>query len=625
MCGILGFYDETSTDDQSIKNLNSGLSAIQHRGPDGAEFYRLGPVGLGHRRLSIIDLASGMQPMQSYDKRYVIVFNGEIYNYRELREELLSLNCQFKTNSDTEVLLNGYSIWKQDLLQKIEGMFSFLIFDQLEMSFFAARDPYGQKPFFYFWDTERFYFGSEVRVFKTWENLKISIDLKAITHFLAFESFYSDRTVYQKIRKLKPGHFLFLKKKKITIQSYYESIPSDQKVSKSESVEHLDNLLKNSIKGTFESDVPVALLLSGGLDSSLVCAYARELFQEKEIKAFHIANTTKTFNESTYAKKVAKHCSIQLEIIDLNLDLLSELAKTLPSEFDEPMADPGILPKYLISKEIRKTFKVAITGDGGDEFFYGYLIMKAEKLAQIYKYFPDWMQKNLIPFFIGLIPNSTGYMNLHFLLRNFLKGFPSEDALRSIKWMNSFSNEDLKKLLINFEDSDLSENTQEIIDLYELPKKSSYLGKFAYRLQKTYLPDYILANSDRASMLNSLELRTPLLDKKLTQYLNSLDDNFKMPGMNLKYLMKKIAGKKLPKDVIYRKKMGFTVPIAELLKTTLKNDFQETFSKYKIKSQGIFHFERIEKLWNCHQSGAENLYKPLWTLYSLQKWLGKNL
>lgn len=625
MCGIAGFYDETLSIGKKRELLDLSLKSISHRGPDGDGVFFEGPIALGHKRLSIIDLASGAQPLISSDDKYVITFNGEIYNYRDLKKDLEREGCVFRTHSDTEVILNGYKVWGKQVSQKLNGMFSFLIYDRQENSFFAARDPFGQKPFFYFWDQSRFYFGSEARIFKEWKHLPISISASAITHFLSYESFYGDQTIYQNVKKLKPGHHLHFQGGKVSIEPFFFSCPSNFKVDEAEAVDELDRLLLNSVKRTFEADVPVGLLLSGGLDSSLVCAYAKDLFPERPFTAFHIANQSRSFNESHYAVKVADQFNLKLNKIDLDLVQLSELAQSLPGQFDEPMADPGVLPKYLVSREIRKEFKVALTGDGGDELFYGYLIMKAEKFAQIYKKVPAWIHEKCIQKGAQLVPSSTNYMNVGFLLRNFLKGFPSEDAFRSVKWMVSFSDADLKGLLLNLDETTLADSLREVQEIYDLPKESTYMGKFAYRLQKTYLPDYVLANSDRTSMLNSLELRTPLLDVQLASFVNSLSDDLKMPGLQLKYLMKKVAERRLPKDVIYRKKMGFTVPIGELLRSELRKDFEETFDESKIRRQGFFRSSMIQDIWRRHQGGRENLYKPLWTLYSLQKWLDKNL
>lgn len=448
-----------------------------------------------------------------------------------------------------------------------------------------------------------------------------------MSHYLAFECFYKDRTIFKNIQQIPPGHFLTFQKGQSRLRRYFYNVPHRKYQLLEDAEKYVHKAMQEAVKIAFRADVPVGILLSGGLDSSLVLGLLREAYPDQTIHSFTLQNEDATYDESHYALQAAKLFNTEHQNFRVGLNEIKDLALEVPTLLDQPQADPGILAKYYICKEVRKHVKVALTGDGGDEFFYGYLIFKAEQLAKAYKYVPGWVHSKLLRPLAAQMPSGSGYMRKDFLIKQFMKGFPAPDSQRNFNWTCSFTSQEAQDLLVNSsEDGDpgIEEGFRLFEDLQEEAKNSGRLGAFAYRYQQTYLPDYILPNSDRGAMLNSVELRAPLLDVRLTRELNMIADPLKMKGLSTKYLMKRIARHYLTDNLIHRKKIGFTVPIASLLREDLKPTLLDHFSESRLKSQGLFDHSVVQKLLDRHFSGKENLYKPIWTLYTLQSWLLKN-
>ncbi len=624
MCGIIGHIDPGLNRDQSIEVLNQQLKSLQHRGPDGHGVEVTPDYAFAHARLAIIDLETGQQPMRGNfkGKDLSLVFNGEIYNYIELKAELSELGQSFRTTSDTEVILAGYAQWGLEVLNRLNGMFAFSLYDHSTKILIAARDPYGQKPYFYWHQGEKFYFGSEARVFHSAPGFKSELDVESVSNYLAFEGLYFDRSIYKGLKKLPPGHYLTFKNGQCEVRRYFHNIPSHKITSEAECIENIHDLMKDAVRISFRADVPVGILLSGGLDSTMVLALLRHVYPEKKITTFTIQNEDPTYDESHYAKQAADLFKSEHRNFPINLEISRELALSVPEMLDEPLADPGILPRYFVTRELRKHHKVALTGDGGDEFFYGYLVFKAQQLSKLYRHVPSWMHGALVKPLVSIIPAQSGYMRKDFLLKQFMKGYPASEAHRNYRWTSSYMPEDLNQMMAVSPQPEFGLRYLEELD--EQSKNSGHLARFAYKYQNTYLPDHVLINSDRTSMLNSVELRCPLLDTRLTRELNRLHDNIKMPGFTTKHFMKKIARNYLPDDLIERKKVGFTVPIADLLRKDLRDEVARVFHPDLLKRQGLFNAHHVADMVERHNSGKENLYKPLWTLYSLQKWLIKN-
>lgn len=627
MCGIVGQFDSHETGAEIDRLLESQLERLRHRGPDDTGIYRKFPIAFGHVRLAIIDPEQGQQPLVTPQEDLAITYNGEVYNYLELREELEAKGHRFQTRSDTEVLLLGYREWGTDVLAKLNGMFAFALYDRKKDLLFCARDPFGQKPFYYLLQNGIFHFASESRVFFMIPGFSRSLDPESLYGYLRFEALHRDRSIYQGVKKLSPGHFLIVQKGGIRLQKYFHQTPQEIAQSFPEALDQVDAAFQNALRLAFRADVPVGVLLSGGLDSSLVLAALRRMMPQAEIASYHVRVTDDpSYDESKFAKEVAALCKANYHQIDFSFSEMASTALRVLPALDEPQADPGIVPKYVVCKAIREHGKVALTGDGADELFYGYLIFRAQVIARWYKYLPSAVHLGVVKPLMEALPSGSGYMRKDFLAKRFVRGFPSEEALRNSRWTSSFSASDLTDLLQTDFVQGVEERATEFLrELDSESESSGHLGKLAYLYQKTYLPDYVLCNSDRASMLNSVELRTPYLDLQLTALANQLPDRFKMPRFHLKYLQRKLAERYLPKELIYRKKMGFTIPAAQLVRTELKSEIEAVFSESLLKKQGIFRHESVKRLLAEHFSGRENHYKQIWTLFSLQKWILENL
>ena len=623
MCGIVGQVGGNDTPALVESVLRRQLELLDHRGPDDSGMVIDPRFAFGHARLAIIDPELGHQPFESCDGDLVITFNGEIYNYLELREELIRAGHAFRTTSDTEVLITGYRQWGRDVLRKIDGMFAFALYDKRNQLLFCARDPYGQKPFFYHLDRGRFAFSSECRTFEQLSGFRSQVDSASLVDFLAFESLPFDRSIFRGVMKLPPGHCLSFADGKLDLVQYFESAPCGTATlaSSAELEMELHDLLRKSVKQTFRADVPVGLLLSGGLDSSMVLAILREVHPSVPLRTFTIRNVDRSFDESGAAALLAERFQTRHSVVTAEPSALAATASRLPALLDEPQADPGLLPKYMICGEVARTTKVALTGDGGDEFFYGYAIFRAQRLARFAKLLPGALHRHVIRPLINRLPASDRYMSLDLKLKQFAKGFPAPDHLRNFYWTCAFSNHELPALLRERE-GDFGDLTRQLAMLSaRWQKASGTLGRLAYLYQQHYLPDYVLANSDRASMLHSVELRTPFLATELVRKLNSLPDAVKMRGGETKSILRRIAERVLPAEIARARKIGFTAPVASLVRNELKEEILEYLGASYLRRQGLFQEEYVAKLLKEHLTNRHNHYKQIWALFMLQKWL----
>ena len=623
MCGIVGQVGGNESPAAVEAMLRRQIALLHHRGPDDTGIEVDANHAFGHARLAIIDPELGHQPFFSADGDVVLTYNGEIYNYLELREELLRVGHAFRTTSDTEVLVTGYRHWGRDVLQKLDGQFAFALYDKRRRTLFCARDPYGQKPFFYHLDNGRLAFSSECRTFALLPGFRSEIDPASLVDFLALESLPYDRTIYRDVRKLPPGHWLSFVDGKLEIAPYFESVPraTGGHASGADLDAEIHELLRQSVRRTFRADVPVGLLLSGGLDSSMVLAILREVHPTVPLKTFTIRNVDRSFDESAAAALLADRFGTRHTVVTAEPAELAAVASKLPALLDEPQADPGILPKYMICGEIARTTKVALTGDGGDEFFYGYAIFRAQRLARFAKLLPDALHRHVVRPLAQSLPASNRYMSFDLKLKAFTKGFPALDHLRNFYWTCAFSDRELTSLLREQRHhfDDLARQMGRMQARWE--KAGGALGRLAYLYQQQYLPDYVLPNSDRTSMLQSVELRTPFLATDLVRKLNSLPDSVKMRGGETKSILRRIALQVLPPEIARAKKVGFTAPVASLIRNELKEEILEFLGGPHLRAQGIFREDYVARLLHEHFTNRHNHYKQIWALFMLQKWL----
>ncbi len=628
MCGIAGFINAGGTEELQTIWINQMTQAIRHRGPDGVGTYIKPPVVFGHRRLSIIDLETGGQPMKDDASESVIVFNGEIYNFLEIRRDLEQRGHQFKTKSDTEVLLKAYLCYGAKCLEAFEGMFAFVIWDANNRSLFAARDRLGKKPFYYTLQNGIFAFASELVSFRNLPFVKLEIDRRSIAKYLTYEYVPTPNSIYKDIFKLKPGHFLTFKHGTLETRCYWDlPVPSETtSLSEEECCERIRSLLGKAVKKRLISDVPLGVFLSGGIDSSAVVALMSEIVAGHEIKTFSIGFQESSYDESPYSRLVSKQFGTDHYEEILSALEAGSLLPDIVSRQDEPMSDPSVVPTFLLSQITRKTVTVALGGDGGDELFAGYEYFTGSILSDYYLKIPRLLRDRMIKSICNLLPFSTGYVNPRHVAQKFINGAEAPEWLRSQIWVGAFSQDFERRLWTDFpfSASDSLGLYTETRELFENFGARNSLDKVFYLFAKQYLLDYILVKVDRCSMMNALEVRAPFLDKDVVEFVFGLPARLKIKRFQRKYLLKKALKNHLPSCILHRKKRGFLIPTALWLKQNLRPLVEETLGERNLKNQGLFNSKIVTEMVSQHNEGKMDYRKELWTLLVLQLWLKSN-
>jgi asparagine synthase (glutamine-hydrolysing) len=617
MCGIAGFIGKGNEDD-----LRRMVASISHRGPDYQGVSINGTIGLAHARLTIIDLsAEANQPFFTPDKSAAIVFNGEIYNYLQLKDELIKTGkCSFRTTSDTEVLLYLYQEYGEKLLDKINGMFAFGIYDFKKNQLLLAKDRMGKKPLYYSLVNNTLVFASELKAILKHPSIAKELNLDAVNEYLTFEYIPTPHTIFKNIYKLEASHYLVFKEGKIIInQPYWKVNFTRNDISFSNAKTKLDELLNIAVSSRLMSDVPLGVFLSGGLDSSTVAYYAQK--NSSKINTFSIGFSEKSYDESNYARLVAKKLGTEHHEEILSAQESLELIPDLINKLDEPFADPSIIPTYFLSKFTRKHVTVALGGDGSDELFAGYPTFISNKFLNLFNALPKPLIKSM-DFLTDLLPTSDKNISLDFMLKQFIKGFESGKQDIHTLWLGSFTPK-LKELLFTRETKALLSNGDglDCITRYlnEVPDAKAF-EQILYVYYRTYLLEDILVKVDRASMYNSLEVRAPFLDRSVVEFMNGLPQNFKLKGFDVKYLLKELMRNKLPNEIIDRPKKGFGIPVSLWLRNELKGTMEHYLSEERIKKHGLFEYSFIGNLKREHLSKKRNHRKLLWNLMVFEMW-----
>lgn len=617
MCGIAGLVSPRVKDPRGeVERMNQTLI---HRGPDDSGIFTQGNLGLGMRRLSIIDLVKGHQPMTTEDGRATVVFNGEIYNFRELRAELSGKGYRFRTDSDTEVILRLYEEEGIQCLEKLNGMFGFAIYDQKEDWLFIARDRLGEKPIHYYHQGDDFAFASEIKAILSCSFVTPTLNFEALNLYLTYEYVPAPLTIYQHIYKLEAGHYLLFKAGTVTLKSYWR--PSFRRrippCNENEAVALLRQHLERSIKMRLESDVPLGAFLSGGVDSSLIVAFLARVIGRK-IKTFNISFSESSFNESQYAMEIAKQLGTDHREERLTPEVMRGILPRVIEMLDEPYADGGIVPTFLLSQFTRKSVTVALSGDGSDELFAGYPTYQAHRIAR-------WLPRALgrpAHRWADRLPSSDENISFDFKLRRFTAGLSYPLPERNQIWLGSFDPETKQQLLSR--DVLASLNGQETFSglrAYDaLCDSQDDLDRITHLDLRYFLQDDQLFRVDRASMANSLEVRAPYLDHLLVEFVCSLPPRLRLHRLTTKYLLKKAAEGLLPEKIIRRSKKGFGMPIAKWIKGDLKELFLETLSSASFRQSGLFEPRFVERLFQEHLSGRKDHRKWLWTLFVFESW-----
>jgi asparagine synthase (glutamine-hydrolysing) len=622
MCGIVGFaYNGNRHVEREILEKMNG--AIFHRGPDEDGFFLKENVGLAMRRLAIIDLSGGQQPIFNQDKTKAIVFNGEIYNFQELRADLDRKGHQFYTNSDTEVIIHLYDEYGVDCVQHLRGMFAFAIWDEVEKSLFIARDRVGKKPLLYSHQPNGdLIFGSEFTALLKHPSVSREVDNEAIHHYLSYLCVPAPLTAFKQIRKLEPGHWLIWKNGEIKTNRYWlPDFHNKIKISEEEAEEETLRLLREATKMRMIAEVPLGAFLSGGVDSSTIVGLMSE-FSDKPVKTFSIGFEEEDYSELKYAKKVAEHIGAEHHefIVKPNA---TEILPLLVEHYGEPYADSSSIPTYYVSRETRKHVTVALNGDGGDESFAGYERYLAMRLSEKYHKIPAVLRKGVIENAVNLLPASATKRRSKVKdIKRFVKAASLPKVGRYLSLVNAIDKSAKENLYTEGFRNQVSgaDSAKFLKEWFDRSNGSGIVDATMFTDQMTYLPNDLLVKVDIASMANSLEARSPLLDHKVIEFAASLPESIKLKGAENKSLLKKIGARLVPREVLYRKKMGFGVPIANWLRGELKDFLRDNLLSQKFASRGILKQNEVEKMINEHLSGEKDNYNQLWTILMLELW-----
>lgn len=623
MCGICGIVKKNEKVSRNV--VEDMASTMFHRGPDEQGYIFFENVGLGHRRLKIIDLTTGKQPITNEKNTIFLICNGEIYNFKQLRIILEENGHKFRTNSDSEVIVHLYERYGTECLKFLRGMFAFAIWDNENKKLFLARDRLGKKPLVYSFKNGNIFFASEIKALLKVEEIPKEIDYNAVDLFLTYQAIPAPWTIFKDIKKIKPGHYLLWCDGKIKIEKYWE-IDFTKKLKLNDEQEYIEAMWEKLVESTkirMIADVPLGAFLSGGIDSSTVVGIMSEN-SSQPVKTFSVGFEESDFSELEYARIVAKKFATEHHEFIVRPDIVSILPK-LVWFYNEPFADASMVPTYYVARETRKSVIVALNGDGGDENFAGYTrYWQTEVLQKIYEIYKK------IPFCSDSIWKKFGLL---------YKKYPSNTFLRILKWLQeaekfgfdyayarrliSFSNEfkqkiyseDMKKKNSSFDSLFLVNsiwNSSGGIDLLEKMLATDF---------QLYLPDVLMVKMDIASMANSLETRSPFLDYEFVELIASFPPNLKMKNFRSKYILKTKLKNFLPPRIVRRKKMGFGVPVGKWFKRELKNYVTEILLDKSSPSKEYFNVEEIKKIVEEHLSGRAEHSSRLWVLLIFEIWI----
>jgi asparagine synthase (glutamine-hydrolysing) len=619
MCGICGIVGRAPVDREVLARM---AGTLRHRGPDDDGFHVAEhedgtAVGLGFRRLAIIDLESGNQPLANEDGSLRIVLNGEIYNFRELRAELDARGHRFATNGDAEVVLHLYEDHGPHCVERLNGMFAFALWDDAERRLLLARDRFGKKPLYYADLGGTLLFGSELKSLLEHPDCPHELDLGSLSRYLALEYVPTPRSIFEGVRKLPGGHVLQWHDGRVTVERYWDlDFGGDTaELSDDEYAAELRSRLRAAVRRRLVSDVPLGAFLSGGVDSSSVVAMmARELAPDT-VKTFSIGFAERSFDESEHARRVARHFGTDHHEETFTAAALLDVLPVVADVLDEPFADASVLPTYLLSRFTRESVTVALAGDGADELLAGYPTFAAERVARLYKV-PRLLHEHAVVPLAELLPVSTANFSFDFKVKRFLRGAAEPADRRHPAWLGSFTPAEQEALLEQTPEDPFAE----VRHAYARAPTGDALERLIYAYAKTYLQDDILVKVDRASMACSLEVRAPFLDVELVELLGRVPARLKLRGLTTKHLLKRAMADLLPQGIAGRAKKGFGIPVAEWLKTDLREPVLDELSPDRLRRQGLFAPEEVGRLLAEHLAGRRDHRKQLWTLFCFQLW-----
>jgi asparagine synthase (glutamine-hydrolysing) len=662
MCGIAGWInlDTTKPNHNAEPVLHSMCETIVHRGPDSEGLWVDETVALGMRRLSIIDLKTGDQPVFSEDKSVIVMMNGELYNYREVRAELEKDGFKFVTKTDTEILPHLYRKYGDAFLDHVNGMYAFSLWDSRRKKLIIARDRFGEKPLYYGIFDGKLIWASEPKAILAHPSVKPELDLGALRHYVSFDYVPAPMSIYKGIHKLPAAHVLVVENGEVKTRRYWDiswsgdagtppykgrvsaalsgqggspdaehsktngtngTLPTGRvSASLAESANELRDLLSDAVRMRLVSDVPLGILLSGGIDSSTVAAFATQHATER-IKTFSIGFEEDSFDESKYARQVAKHLVTEHYEEKLSATTAGDLISEIGTWLDEPISDGSLIPTFLLARFVRKHVTVALGGDGGDELFAGYPMYYAHTLAAKYNAIPAFVRSGLIEPVVNALPVSTDNMSFDYKAKRFIRAAKYDDVTRHHGWFGSFAIGQHEKLFtkdfLAQTEADIYRGVRELVDASDA---KNIIEKVQYADINYYLAEDILTKVDRAAMAVSLETRAPFLDPRVGQFAASIPVEYKLKGKSGKVILKEAMKDLLPHDILHRPKKGFGIPVAEWLKGRLNPLMHDMLSPERLNRQGLFNVDYVRKLIKEHEIGTASHHKELWTLLVFQLW-----
>ena len=615
MCGICGVYNGGSQEPVSAQVIEHMTRLIEHRGPDDSGAYLDGPLGLGFARLSIIDLSGGHQPMSNETGDVWIAFNGEIWNYKELRQELIAKGHQFRTNSDTETIVHAYEEYGVDCVARLHGMFGFAIWDAPRKRLLLARDKAGKKPLYYTRVNGDIIFGSEIKAILGHPQVKREADTQALADFLSVRYVPAPATLFANIYKVLPGHWLLYEDGKIREECYWDyTFGKTEERPIEEYIRGIKEHVHRAVEERMMADVPVGSMLSGGVDSSIISGIMSTLTSHK-VNTFAVGFYHPDYSELPYARMVAEHFGTDHHELIVKAADLTQYWPLLTWHRDEPVSEPSDIGVYLISKLARQHVKVVLSGEGGDELFAGYPKYVVDWLARYYHVLPESLRYQVIIPMLERLPYS---------MRKLKQAARNISAPAPQRWMNWFGifNGQLKEDL-------LSASTRATIDMDASRQFQSWLKKnpqrddlsaMLYLDTKIWLPDNLLMKGDKMTMAASLEQRIPLLDYKLTEYAASIPSHLKIKGYKAKYMLKRAYADFLPEKILTRKKMGFNVPTGIWFREGQRGIMTQLLLSERLRDRGYFNDAFVAQMLRDHLEGRNNYQAQLFTLASLELW-----
>ncbi|MCC7462935.1 MAG: asparagine synthase (glutamine-hydrolyzing) [Gammaproteobacteria bacterium] len=618
MCGIAGY---AGFDDAAL--LRTMCSRLLHRGPDEDGHYTDSGIGLAMRRLSIIDLKTGTQPIANETRDVWVVFNGEIYNYQDLRARLAAQGHVLATSSDTETIVHLYEEHGLDFVQHLRGMFGIALWDAQRRRLVLVRDRVGEKPLFYSWDGRRLLFGSEIKAILPGLGTR-SVNPRALREFLAAGYVAGADSFYAEIARLPPGHLLVWEQGQVRVQRYWRHDPAATlSIGYQEARQRLESELTDTIRLCLKSDVEVGAFLSGGIDSSVICALMRR--QAAQVQTFSVGYRGEAtgFNELSHARRVAEHLGTQHHELILEASSSMHLLPRIIWHYDEPHGEPTSILVYLLCEFVQQRLKVALGGTGGDELFYGYPRHVGLRYLEYYRWLPRWLRRQVIERVLAGIPESTRGSRLGKRINRFVAGAGDSAGEAYLSWVSLFSAEVRSQLVAEARRAPAGESNGEAFlraHLLEETRTADIYRRATALDLEGYLAEYQLAYMDRMSMAHSLEVRSPLCDYRLLEYVTALPTAYRLRGTRTKHILKDVARQWIPDEIINRRKVGFDSPIGQWFKGELREFTLAFLAPEQVQRSGLLDPQAVQRLIGDHMAGRRDYSLQLWSLLALETW-----